>query len=900
MSSVSSSSSRSSIAARKERRGHVRHQSEDSMSSRSSRPAGSPSRDGVNQVPPAPEDLRSEISRERVNLSDAEMVSFRNFARGTGTEARLRETWFGNLPMVNDVSAMAPRLDRKLKGKDMKIVFTENQAIQHHEGLYAALNLLTLSSSSTIRGTEQEITYRERTERVLSVLIHDLTVARRVAALDSLKVPVSEIPGAKRRTLDLKAERHPHLDDERIHNLFPADMVREIKDAIKEKDTKKAAPRLAFSSWVKLGPSSKIVPATRQFAQENWPKFRKIDAPLEAGRLRYFACNWASVTSDSWVLRTVKGYSLPLRKKITSSFRSVYNSTTSDPLIRAEAAKLLEKRAIFEIKASEAVWISPIFLVPKKDGGQRPVINLKALNLMLRSKHFKMENLLLVKDLLSPGAFMAKLDMQDAYFGIPIKNSSRKYLAFEVDGITYAFRALPFGLATAPRVYTKVIKPVASFLRARGIRLIVYLDDWLFIAETAEQLAEDLRLSTALFKALGLIVNEQKSQLTPVQQIEFLGLNIDSCNMTFSVPLVKQEKIKSLANELLESETIPARKISKLCGMLASVKLACNFGALKARYLQRSLKGVGPTTADFDKKLKLLPEAEAEAIFWSTCAASKFSKNILSPEITHVVRTDASLRGWGCSYGSLRTGGRWTADESKMHINVLELKAALLGLQVACKMLFNVGVRLETDNAVTAAYINKKGGTRSKLLLEAAQALWSWAFDKKIFVVASHIPGITNIIADEESRNFRENCEWQLDMETISHLFLKWGTPEVDLFASRLNNQCRKYYSLRADPGAIGTDAFAHSWRNLKAYAFPPFCLAGKVLQKALGETKSLILITPAWPSSAIWPRLQAIAEGPLLIQNCRVRSPSSEIKLNQNIHFAAWFICFSLGSKYN
>uniref|UniRef100_A0A914XY08 Reverse transcriptase domain-containing protein n=1 Tax=Panagrolaimus superbus TaxID=310955 RepID=A0A914XY08_9BILA len=718
------SGSASSVDERRQRQRDREYRRSSSYASSAST-AGTPARDGTDQVPPAPEDLKSEVTREHVNLSDDELVSFRNYARGTGTESRLRETWFGTLPMVNDVAASAPHLDRKLKGKDMKIIFTENQAIQLHEGLYAALNLLTLSSSSTIRGTEQEVTYRERTERILSVLIHDITVGRRVAALESLKIPIGEIPGARRRTLDLKSERHPHLDDKRIHNLFPADMAREIKEAVKEKDSKKAAPRSEVFSILNVGYPCKLVPKeTRQFTQGIWPKFKIIDAPLEAGRLRYFACNWALITSDSWVLRTVKGYSLPLRRKITSPFRSVYTSTAADPLIRAEAAKLLEKRAIQEVRTSEVIWISPIFLVPKKDGGQRPVINLKALNHMLRNKHFKMESLLLVKDLLSSGAFMAKIDMQDAYFGIPIKNSSRKYLAFEVDGVTYAFRALPFGLATAPRVYTKVIKPVASFLRTRGVRLIVYLDDWLFIAETAKQLAEDLRLAMNLFMSLGLIVNKQKSQLTPVQQIEFLGLSIDSVSMAFSVPLAKQEKIKLLANDLLEHETVPARKVSKLCGMLASVKLACNFGALKARYLQRSLKGVGPSTSDFDKKLKLLPEAEAEAIFWSKCAAENFSKSILSPEITHVVRTDASLRGWGCSYGSLRTGGRWSADESKMHINVLELKAALLGLQVSCKMLSNVGVRLETDNIVTAAYVNKKGGTRSKPLLEAAQALW--------------------------------------------------------------------------------------------------------------------------------------------------------------------------------
>ena len=151
--------------------------------------------------------------------------------------------------------------------------------------------------------------------------------------------------------------------------------------------------------------------------------------------------------------------------------------------------------------------------------------------------------------------------------------------------------------------------------------------------------------------------------------------------------------------------------------------------------------------------------------------------------------------------------------------------------------------------------------------MRVACLFWDWCLQRGITLSASHLPGLNNVIADQESREIQTSAEWMLHKELFLGVNRSLGPFNIDLFASRLNHQLSKYISWKPDPGAMSNDAFQTSWKNLEGYAFPPFALIGRCLQKIKMEQSTIVLIAPAWQNQPWFPvLLEILIEFPLLL----------------------------------
>ena len=151
-----------------------------------------------------------------------------------------------------------------------------------------------------------------------------------------------------------------------------------------------------------------------------------------------------------------------------------------------------------------------------------------------------------------------------------------------------------------------------------------------------------------------------------------------------------------------------------------------------------------------------------------------------------------------------------------------------------------------SDNSSVVAYLKNQGGTHSPSLCMLVWELLYWCHHRNIPIQVRHIPGKLNVLADSLSRPDRIlPVEWSLDREIAHQIFSLWGTPQIDLFATRLNHLLPLFVSPVPDHRACAVDAMSLEWKNLFAYAFPPFKLVPLVLNKIRDSSSRFILIAP-------------------------------------------------------
>ena len=104
------------------------------------------------------------------------------------------------------------------------------------------------------------------------------------------------------------------------------------------------------------------------------------------------------------------------------------------------------------------------------------------------------------------------------------------------------------------------------------------------------------------------------------------------------------------------------------------------------------------------------------------------------------------------------------------------------------------------------------------------------------------------------------HTEWTLHQSVVDSLFITWDKPNVDLFATRMNNRLPVFVSPMADPLALDVDAMSISWKGKHAYAFPPFVMLGRVLEKVPRDHPcEMILIAPKWPNQSWYAKLMEL-----------------------------------------
>ena len=407
----------------------------------------------------------------------------------------------------------------------------------------------------------------------------------------------------------------------------------------------------------------------------------------------------------------------------------------------------------------------------------------------------------------------------------------RKYLRFHVQGRTYQFKALPFGLSTAPLEFTVVAKEVKLMATQEGIRIHQYLDDWLVRASSHRVCLQHTKVLVKMCKKLGWLMNLEKSELEPKQVFDFVGYQF---NLQSGWARPTPDRWQNLQDKILESLATPAcpvRQFMSLIGLLTATEKQVHLGRLHMRPIQWHLKNNWRVPESLEKTIPI-PRSLHPHLQWWLDEENVLTGQPLHP-LKHVLQlfTDASKEGWGAHLNERTARGTWSLPESRLHIIYLELKAIFLALKEFQDLCADKIVLVATDNTTVVAYINKEGEMRSGPLCALLWRILTWCTRKQVTLKARHIPGHLNVIVDKLSRLGQTiQTEWSLLPKVFQIICSRWHQPQVDLFATRFNNKLPLFVSPVPDPLAIAVDALSMPWEDLDAYAFPPTVILGKVV----------------------------------------------------------------------
>lgn len=192
------------------------------------------------------------------------------------------------------------------------------------------------------------------------------------------------------------------------------------------------------------------------------------------------------------------------------------------------------------------------------------------LNQFLIHRKFKMETWRSIVSSLDQGDMLASADLSHAYLHLMIHLDHCRFLRFCYGHRHLQYRSLPFGLTTAPRVFSKVLVALVAHLRLQGVFIYPYLDDLLLKSSSRAQACHDISRMLECLQSHGFVVNFAKSSLIPSQRIEHLGLLLDTQTASFSLSPDRQRKLLAALKTALQAPSQSVTFLAKLLGLLVS------------------------------------------------------------------------------------------------------------------------------------------------------------------------------------------------------------------------------------------------------------------------------------------------------------------------------------------
>ena len=498
------------------------------------------------------------------------------------------------------------------------------------------------------------------------------------------------------------------------------------------------------------------------------------------------------------------------------------------------------------------------------------------INPLLKKMSVKLTHFPKAAELLYEGDYQVSMDLKSFYYHLMIYPPHQTFLGIAADlpdgsRRFYHYTVLPFGLAPAAAIMTRLVKPILAYLASLGIRASIYLDDLKVNAPTKALAWEHYQITRDVFRKAGFVISVEKSdEFSDVsQQKLYLGFIMDSVTMTASASQDKLSSVTSFIRQKSSSSRITVKDLARIAGRLAALRPAFGYfvllvtrsayAAIEQHVDKFGWSGYLLMNADIIRELNLFLDYAPTLNGFPLLQEFRHQaiQNLLPSAV--IVAGDASASAV-CAY-SIQSPSKFFFQDvlspeevvlSSGHRELLTLKKALLADCIPPSS----AVIWYTDSANLVAFW-EKGSSKPLIQMDIIECLLhckSNAISITVLHLSREDPRIQ--AADAGSRFFDKD-DWGIDAASFSVLqsrFLPAGF-SLDPFASPANARCDCFFSRYAFPGSLATDAFSVSWSDECLFICPPI---GKLIAawKKISATINSkgVIIFPAWKTANFWP----------------------------------------------
>ena len=600
---------------------------------------------------------------------------------------------------------------------------------------------------------------------------------------------------------------------------------------------------------------------------------------------------WEQLGADKALLQAIQhGVKAPLNQ-IPTAQQCRRLTALEEESMTTTIGEYLESMAIRPLTGEEEQrtksWTN-VFPRPKKDSDKiRLITDMRNLNKCNDIPKHRADTWQTVLDTLgqNQNKWGITLDLKGWFHHLKMHNKTQRWMRFKHKGQGYQILSMPFGWALSPYWANKLTKPIRGWMNNQGMTHTWWVDDILLLGPTKE--ATEAQAATLIQKMtdLGITVNQEKSMSQAATQFKYVGHHINlSTNKLTPLQEKAHQSIQAAKHQLKSQKTTP-RYLASLAGnLIDATKSNAGLQGLPQQLMKAAAQAVQvnyKAQGHWDKRKcwntstwkDKIPNLQ---VILKECLAGlqqPIHRTFRSQDNqVWTLQTDASDRGWGASL-TLKGQERgtcaqvWGPHHQALHITHREALASALAVENMIHLIpAGTKVTLQTD-ATSTAWGWKKGSKNramNNIIAPAVKALHM----KNIHPTAEHIPGQTNRRADWLSRN-PDPKNYQLDTKIYNQMCRKYKFhPEVDLFATKWNKQCKQYCSWRLDRKSLG-NAFQLQWTQHKYWLNPPWEMINKVLDKAIKEHTRALVCLPMWQTAHWWPKLQRImATTPTIIKH--------------------------------